>query len=165
MLSRKTWRRIQVLISSWTIDLEKQGVLGEKLTFTSEEREKSAVVTANTVNHISIGQVGSFVQNAQDSVVQGTVESTESITTLSRSTLDLVQQVEALLPASNLPPTMHNEAQAALGELKEAANAPTPESGRLKKGLESLKRILAPAGESLLKYAVDAAVTKILSRS
>jgi hypothetical protein len=153
---------VRNILLEWTIDLEKQGVLGENLTFTSEERERSAVVTANTVNHISIGQVGSFVQNAQDSVVQGTVEST---TTLSRSTLDLVQQVEALLPASNLLPAIHNEAQAALGELREAANAPTPESGRLKKGLETLKRVLAPAGESLLKYAVDAAVTKILGHS
>ena len=73
--------------------MEKQGITGENLTFSPEERERSASVTANTVNHIHIGQVGSFVQSAQDAVVQGSVETT---TTLSQSTLDLVQQVEVL---------------------------------------------------------------------
>jgi hypothetical protein len=152
---------VRNILLDWTIDLEKQGVLGESLTFSSDDREKSAAVTANTVNNIHIEQVGSFVQSAQDSVMQGSVETTM---TLSQSTLDLVQQVEALLPASNLPAPVQSEAQDALSELKQAANSPNPESGRLRKGLESLKRVLAPAGETLLKIAVDTAVKRLLGQ-
>jgi hypothetical protein len=152
---------VRNILLDWTIDLEKQGVLGKNLTFSSDDREKSAAVTANTVNNIYIGQVGSFVQNAQDSAVQGSVETT---TMLSQSTRELVQQIEALLPASNLPAPIQSAAQNALSELKEAASMPIPESGRLQKGLEALTRVLAPAGETLLKIAVDTAVKRLLGQ-
>jgi hypothetical protein len=151
---------VRNILLEWTVEMEKKGVLGENLMFSADEMGKSASVAAQTVNHINIGQVGSFVQHAAQSVVQGSVEATT--TTLSQSTLDLVQQVEALLPASNLSAPIQGETLAALGELKEAASAQHPESGRLRKGLESLKRVLAPAGETLLKMAVDTAVTKLL---
>jgi hypothetical protein len=74
----------------------------------------------------------------------------------------LVQQVEQLLPAANLQPALKNEVHAALDELKEAANSTSPDSGRLRKGLEYLKRVLAPAGDHALKALVDAAVAKLL---
>jgi hypothetical protein len=48
--------------------MEKQGVLGNDLSFSQQERATSADVTAQTVIHI--GQVGSSVQSAQYSVVQ-----------------------------------------------------------------------------------------------
>jgi hypothetical protein len=154
---------VRNILLEWTLNMEKQGVLGENLMFSPEDKKKSEAVTAQTINHFSIGQVGSFVQSAKGSFVQGSVEATTT-TTLSQSTLELVQQIDALLPASNLPAEIHAEAQAALGELKQAATASQPDRGRLQKGLETLKRALAPAGETLLKLAVDAAVAKLLNQ-
>ena len=139
--------------------MEKQGIRGENLTFSPEEREKSASVTAQTINNFHIRQVGSLVQNAENSVVQGGIDSSLNLTTGVR---DLVQQLERLLPAAHLEPSLQKETRAALDELKEAANSTSPDSGRLRNGLESLKRVLAPAGEHLLKIAVDAVVTKLL---
>jgi AbiTii len=150
---------VRNILLDWTLAMEKQGILGENLTFTPEEREKSASVTEQTINNFHIGQVGAFVQNAEKSVVQGGVESTMTLATGAR---DLVQQVEQLLPAAQLEPALEKQTHAALDELKEAANSATPDIGRLRKGLESLKRVLAPAGEHLIKIAVDAAVTKLL---
>jgi len=54
--------------------MEKQGILGTDLTFNEEERAKSLAVTAQTVNNIHIAQVGSFVQSAENSIVQGGVD-------------------------------------------------------------------------------------------
>jgi hypothetical protein len=42
------------ILLDWTLAMETQGILGENLTFSPEERERSA-----------------FVQNAENSVVQG----------------------------------------------------------------------------------------------
>jgi hypothetical protein len=151
---------VRTILLEWTLKLEKQGVLGENLMFSPEEKRKSEAVTTSAVNSIHINQVGAFAFNADHSLVQGSVEAT---TTLSQSTLDLVRQVEALLPASNLTVAIQGATQAALAELKQEASAAIPDSGRLRKGLESLKRVLAPAGETLLKLAVDAAVTKLLT--
>lgn len=142
-----------------TIEMEKQGVLGHDLLFTEEERDKSVLATAQTVNNFNIGQVGAFVQNAENTLVQGGIDSTLN---LASGVRDLVQQVEQFLPAANLPATLQEEARTALDELKEAANNAKPDSGRLRKGLETLKRVLAPTGEHLLKIAVDAAVTKLI---
>ena len=153
---------VRTILLEWTLKLEKQGVLGENLMFSPEEKRKSEAVTASAVNSIYINQVGAFAFNADHSVVQGSVETTR-LTTLSQSTLGLVQQVEALLAASNLPVEIQGATQAALAELNQEASAATPDSGRVRKGLESLKRVLAPAGETLLKLAVDAAVTKLLT--
>jgi hypothetical protein len=139
--------------------MEQQGILGENLTFSAEDREKSASLTAQTVTHINIGQVGAFVQSASQSAVQGSVETALN---LPRETIGLVQQVEALLPVSNLPQQIHDDARRELESLKQEASAAHPEGGRLRSGLESLRRILAPAGETLLKLAVDAAVAKLL---
>jgi hypothetical protein len=147
------------ILLDWTIAIEKQGVVGGNLTFSPEERERSTSATAQTINNFHIQQVGSFVQNAENSVVQGGIDSTLNLATGVRN---LVQQVEQLLPAAHLEPSLQKETLAALDELKEVADSTSPDSGRLRKGLESLKRVLAPAGEHLLKIAVDAAVTKLL---
>jgi hypothetical protein len=141
----------------WTLAMETQGILGENLTFSPEERERSAFVTARTVNNIHIEQVGSFVQKIL--FVQGGIDSTLNLRTGVR---ELVQQVEQLLPAAQLEQSLQKETYAALDELKEAASSTSPDSGTLRKGVESLKRVLAPAGEHLLKIAVDATVTKLI---
>jgi hypothetical protein len=150
---------VRNILLDWTIAMEKQGVVGGNLTFSPEERERSTSATAQTINNFHIQQVGSFVQNAENSVVQGGIESTLN---LAAGVRNLVQQVEQLLPAAHLERSLQKETLAALDELKEVADSTSPDSGRLRKGLESLKRVLAPAGEHLLKIAVDAAVTKLL---
>ena len=153
---------VRNILLQWTIEMEKQGVFGYDLVFSERDKLKSDEATAKTVNNIHISQVGSFVQQANNSYVQGGVES-NTTTELSQSTLNLVQELEALLPVSNLPVDVRGAAQATLGELKQEASAATPDSGRLRKGWESLKRVLAPAGETVIKLAVDAAVTKLLT--
>lgn len=150
---------VRNILLDWTLAMEKQGILGENLMFPPEERETSASVTARTVNNFHIEQVASFVQNAENSIVQGRIDSTLN---LRKGACQLAQQVEQLLPAVHLEQSLQNETYAALDELKEAANSTSPDSGRLRKALESLKRVLAPAGEHLLKIAVDATVAKLI---
>ena len=115
-------------------------------------------MTAQKINHFHIQQLGALVQNAENSVVQGGIDTTLNFA----GVRDFVQQFEQLLPAAHLEPSLEKQTRDAVDELKEVANSASPDSGRLRKGLESLKRVLAPAGEHLLKIAVDAAVTKFL---
>jgi len=152
---------VRNIILEWTIDMEKQGILGNDLSFTPEERVKSAAVTAQTVNHniYNIEKVGAFVQHAEQSLVQGGVESTVALTEGAR---DLVKQVEQLLPAAKLPSEVQQDVRATLDELNEATEGSNPDVGRVQRGLNALRRVLAPAGEHLVRIAVDAAVTKLL---
>jgi hypothetical protein len=89
---------VRNILLDWTLAMEKQGITGENLTFSPEERERSASVAAQTINIFHNAKVGSVVQNAENSVVQGGIDSTLNVETGVRN---LVQQVEQLLPAAN----------------------------------------------------------------
>lgn len=147
------------ILLNWTIEMEEQGILGNDLTFSQDEREKSTKITEAVVNNIHIGQVGSFVQSATNSVVRSEINTTQ---TLAEGVHNLVQQVGQWLPVANLPGQVEGDARKALAELQQAGSSDKPDGGRLRKGLEALKRVVAPAGEHLLKIAIDAAVTRLL---
>lgn len=151
---------VRDILLEWTLQMEKEGVLGQNLSFSVDERAKSEAPTAEAISHIHIAQVGMFVQNADHSVLQGGVGSSFSLV---QQAQQFVQQVEKLLPAAEFPAAVQAEAKAALTEIKEATAH--HDDGRIRKGLSVLKRALAPAGETLLKIAVDAAVTKLLGQS
>lgn len=146
-------------ILNWTLEMEKQGILGSDLVFSEEDRRKSTQLTESVVTHIHIGSVGSFVQSATNSVVQGEVN---TASTLAKGVHDLVQQIAQSLPTANLPAQVAEDTRKALDELREAENGDKPDSGRLRMGLEMLKRVVAPAGEHILKLGIDAVVTKLL---
>jgi hypothetical protein len=142
----------------FTMDMEKQGILGADLVFNEEERAKSAAATANTVNNIHIRHVGSFVQSAENSIVQGGVDSIVNLNGVHQ----LVKQLEELLPGADLAKSVKENTETALAELKQAADSDVPDRGWLRSALEGVKRAVAPAGEHLLRIATDAAVTKLL---
>jgi methylmalonyl-CoA mutase N-terminal domain/subunit len=138
--------------------MEKQGVLGEGLTFSAEERTKSKAPTADAIRHVyNIENVGTLVQSADRSIIQGGVHSNVG---LMQEADQLVGQVEKLLPAADdLPAEVRAEATRAIAELKEATAS--RDEGRVRKGLEFLKRALAPAGEHLVRIAVDQLVARM----
>jgi hypothetical protein len=148
---------VRNIILDWTMDMEKQGILGTDLMFNEQERAKSEAATQKTVNNIHIRNVGAFVQSAENSVIQGGANSVINLDGVHQ----LVKQVEELLPGADLPPSVKENTETALVELKEAANANSPDKRRLRKALVALKSVVAPAGEHLLRIAVDAAITKL----
>jgi hypothetical protein len=160
MQIREVLHAVRNILLNWTLDMEREGIKGDGLMFSDDEKKASAAVTQSTVNHIHIDQVGAFVQNADASLVQGGISTSLDV----HSVRNLVQQVEQLLPAANLEKALESETQSALDELKDAAQSQNPDTRRLRRGLESLKRVPAPAGETLLKIAVDTAVKRLLGQ-
>lgn len=64
---------VRNILVDWTIDLEKQGILGENLLFSREDEKKSKAVTDKTVNTFNIGQVGAFAVASEHSRLSGVV--------------------------------------------------------------------------------------------
>jgi hypothetical protein len=91
------------------MDMEKQGILGAGLVFNEQERAKSAAVTAKTVNNIHIAQVGSFVQNAENSVVQGGVDAVVNMTGVQQARDVLTELTEAVVKDAYISDTQKNE--------------------------------------------------------
>jgi hypothetical protein len=112
--------------------------------------------------HISGGTFHQSTIGIGDHVTQSvTVSGGE----LAESVRKLVDQLEQMLPTSGLPAFVQENSQTALGELREAAAVPTPDIGRLRRGLESLKHIMEHASGHVVAVGVLALITELLSRS
>lgn len=70
-------------------------------------------MTAQTINHFHIQHLAALVQNAENSVVQGGIDSTLNFAAGVR---DFVQQVEQLLPAAHLEPSLEKQTRDAVDE-------------------------------------------------
>lgn len=120
-------------ILEFSLELEKQGILGEGLTFTQQEK-----MAANNITYsINIeNMTGSQLQ-------QGTTGSTQTYTqTADLSAISAF--VEKLLPAigelSN--PTDRNQLQSDLETIRSQLKAPTPKTGMIRECLNSVKTVL-----------------------
>lgn len=148
---------VRNIILEWTMDMEKQGILGTDLTFSEEEREKSAAATAQTINNIHIsGQVGSFVQSAESSVVQGGVDAVLNLDRVHQ----FVEQVEQLLSSADVSNSVKEDTEAALSEVKQVAAHPD-DTGKLGAALRRVRQAVAPLGEHLFRIGVDAGIDRL----
>ncbi len=123
-------------ILEFSLELERQGVLGEGMTFTPKEKMAAGNVYYNT--NIE-NMTGSQLQ-------QGTTGSTQTYT----QTADLSgisAFVEKLLPAigelSN--PTDRDQLQSDLETIRSQLKAPTPKTGMIRECLNSVKTVLEGA--------------------
>lgn len=153
---------VRNILLEWTIKMEKEGVLGEGLAFSQSDREKSASATAQTINTFHINNVGALVQTAENSVVQGGVDSTFK---LIGGVRDLLTQLDRALPGSDLPDNVQETANETLAELRAATNDPAPDIGRVRRGLGSLKRIMEEATGHLVASGAVAVIGKLLENS
>lgn len=123
----------------------------------SELREKSnSMDTKSMFNNAIFGAGSNFMIVVGD---RSSVNATQNISgnELADGVRKLVAQAEQHLP------TLPEASNAALMELREAANAEIPDVGRLRRGLESLKRIMEGAAGNLVASGVLASIAELLS--
>jgi AbiTii len=147
---------VRNILLEWTIKMEREGVLGNDLVFNESEREKSSAATAQTVNNFQIGSVATLVQHAEGSIVQGGINSTFDI---AQGVRDLLEQLDRALPKSD---PIHQEVAPTLTELRAASNTPVPDTGRIRRGLESLKHVMEHATGHLVASGALTLIEKLL---
>lgn len=109
--------------------------------------------------------VGSMTgSNVQQGASHSQIIATQTLTTqqLVEGVRKLVDQVERALPSSDLPADVRDRTMAALAELKAAATETTPDSGRLRRGLESLQHIMEHATGHLIAAGVLGLIGSLL---
>jgi hypothetical protein len=150
---------VRNILLNWTLEMEKQGIVGKDLIFTPEEREKSAAVTEKVIhNQIHIGQVGSFVQTANSSVVQGGVNSVLNMSGIR----ELIRQIEA--EKSRMPKAIWREIEPAVDELKKEMISEQRPSA-LRRGLGVIQRVCESAASDVIAMGIGAMAAKLLAGS
>lgn len=152
---------ILVQVRSRLLDfmLELKDTVGSAAT-ESELKDKSNSVDANGMFNNAIFGSNTTILIGHQSSINATQNFNES--EFAASVRKLVEQVERILPTSELPTAVQQDSQAALTELREAAAAPTPDVGRLRRGLESLKHIMEHATGHLVAAGVLSLIEKLL---
>ncbi len=140
---------IQNTILNWALKLEEDGILGDGMTFSKEEKE-----TANGVSY----NINNFYGNVTHSQVQqGTSQSNQSQDNSKGvdlgSLLALVENIRDSFPVAGLSPDQCGELEGELNTLTAQAKSPKPKLLIIRESLLSMKRIIeGAAGGALVQY-------------
>lgn len=149
---------VRNILTDWTIKLEEQGVLGEGLMFSPDDKKASAEATAGVVNHFHMNQVGAFVQNATHSVVQGGVGSTLNMSDVAA----LVDQIAS--QKDNLPPDAWQEIEPKLDEIKQEL-AGKKDPGKITKALKFIGDVTTKIGTSVAASGITHMIGQMVANA
>jgi hypothetical protein len=145
-------------VLDWSISLEQAGVLGEGMAFTVREREAARTMSNGNTYHIhgNIGVLGD--------VAHSTVHSTQSI---AYSQADLTELRSVVDQISGYTGQLSGATQCsvveALADARTELDAATPNHGRLRAALASIRTTCEGAAGNLIASGILGLITKFLS--
>lgn len=142
---------VRNIVLEWALNLEKQGVLGEGMSFSETEKEKAA--SSNTTYNIQhfAGTIGAVSGNARVSVRQNNAPDMKEVASL-------VAQIERYASESGLPKEKIEAVQAEVVELKQEIAAKSPNPSRVRALLGSLKEIFEGVTSNVVAQGIIVAI-------
>lgn len=131
---------VRTIVLNWSLKLEEDGILGEGLSFTPEEKRQAGAHSYNITNFFGPVQAPQVQQGGERSVqVSATFE-------FKADTLRaIVDAVRAQLDNLSLPAASRAEAEAEIETLDAQLRSPKPKGAIVREGLRSLRTILENA--------------------
>jgi hypothetical protein len=149
---RSVLGRVRTIVLQWSLTLEKQGVLGEGMTFTPDERAR-AQASAIHIDTLIHGVSGSQIQVNSPGARQQQGLSHEQLAELGR----LVALVEGSLHGAAESEEVR-ELRAEVATLRAQSESPKPKSSVIRASLSSLRAVLEGAAGELLASHLPQAV-------
>ena len=140
---------VRTVILNWALKLEEDGILGEGLAFSAEDKTQAKVQPQSIVNFYGAVQSPQVQQNVREAVQVSLVQPLDievvkalvEHLTLRRQSLGLAGDVSA-------------EFESELATLGSQVASPKPKDGIIREGLRSVRTILEGAGGSVAAEAV-----------
>lgn len=135
---------VRTIILNWALKLEEEGVIGEGLSFSDNEKAVSEKSPQN------INYFYGPVQNPQ--IQQGSTKSIQVSTSLSldlNSITAFIQRLKEELHSLKLESPDKDEVEAEVTTIEAQIKSPKPKNNVLKESLSSIRRILEGAGGSV----------------
>ncbi|CAM2161448.1 AbiTii domain-containing protein [Paraburkholderia sacchari] len=153
--------RVRNLILDWALRLERAGVLGENMTFSSEEKAKAseATVTYNVENQTVIhGMSNSQVQQGASQSSQTFVQQQAvDATAIASFITELRKQLDTL----GLSEDARQEIEADIATVEVQGRSPKPRVLIIKEALKSIRSILENAAGGALAGAVPSLLAEL----
>ncbi|MCE4051882.1 AbiTii domain-containing protein [Bacillus sp. Au-Bac7] len=142
---------VKSTILDWALKLEKDGILGEGMTFSKEEKEKAAQQSYTTIIH--------NMYNSQ--LQQGSInsEQTLSVGVNISEVKELLDLVLSHISKMNLSSENNTEIQNEITTIESELQETDPKPGVIKTGLNVIARIIGTASESAITDRVTNLIT------
>jgi hypothetical protein len=128
---------IRTTVLNWAMRLEAEGILGEGLTFTAEEKQAAARLGGQAIFNAPVGSV-QVQGSGRDQIAHVTLNTTVDTKAVER----LVAQIEAALEKLDLPAEIAAEVVAELETAKAQISSPKPKVGIIRSALGTVHRVL-----------------------
>ncbi len=145
--------RVKGTLLNWSIELEAQGISGEDMSFSEEDKMEARPIT-QTIYAQNIGSVGTFGGKARIHSNQ-----TTTVNIKLADVGELVSQIKNSL--GSLPEDVHPQVAASLDEIQEELIGETDNS-KLRDALASLRNICEGAAGNIVAQGIASFITRIL---
>lgn len=132
---------VRTIILSWSLKLEEDGILGDGLAFTRQEKEKAERASYNITN---------FYAPVQGSQIQQQTSNSSQVMTVQELDLFAIQafltSLESQKEELRLSRESQQELDSEIATIQAQVKSPKPKQGIIREGLSSIRRILEGAG-------------------
>jgi hypothetical protein len=149
---------VRTTVLNWAMQLEAEGILGEGLSFTPEEKEAAALLGGQAVFNAPVGSV-QVQGSGRDQVAHVTLNTAVD----TKAVEGLVSQIEAALPKLKLPPDAAAEVNAELATARAQLSSPKPKAAVIRSALDTVHRVLEGAAGNFAG-TILAEIIKVLAQ-
>ncbi len=136
---------VRNVVLKWTLKLEEDGILGEAMTFTKEEKQVASSHVYNIQTFIGHMSHSQFQQDTRDSV------QTMSINDIDIGKVMLIlEEIKKAIKDITLPSETKDELSAEIATVETQAASPKPKMKIIKESLHTIRNILEGTAGSLL---------------
>ena len=132
---------VRNIVLNWAMKLEEDGILGEGLSFTSEEKEVATKAEYNITNFYGAVENSQFQQQTKDSIQ---VKSDVSFDF--ESIIEIINEIRKNSKQLNLKPEDEQELESDIITIEAQSKSPKPKNAIVKSCLKSIRSILEGAG-------------------
>lgn len=143
-------------VLEWALELEKKGIIGEGMTFSTEERE-----VAGQVTHQAIINIGSM-QNSQLSQNSPSASQNLQMGAGLEQILAFIEEIDTKKGELGLDEESANELQAEISTITTQSSSPKPKPRIITESLESIRSILKRVTDNVATRVLLAQIEKLL---
>lgn len=145
---------VRDLIYDWSFDLKKVGIIGSNMSFDEIEKEKATSPSQQLINNITNygtinGSIGGNLEQTQGSIINSTISNLD----IDKIT-NFLRQLDEVLP--HLPSELNSQIKLLAKEVKDEAVKNTPETSKIKGGIQKIIDICARVSDNLITQGIIA---------
>jgi len=143
-------------VLNWALDLESKGIIGDGMSFSTDEKKAASQVTYQITNNIG------SMQNSQLQQDSAGAHQTQNISQSGTEISDFIKELKASIPNLELSQEKCSELESDVFSIENQLSSPNPKSVIIVESLNSVRNILEGTAGSILATELLAQLSSLL---